>query len=210
MIIPALKKTYRDKTVLDIPETAIRNGSITAVCGRNGSGKSTLARILAGVIKDDSGTSLTLSDHTGYMCQASLPFRLSVRKNLLLNADKNCSKEENQQRADRLLEEIGLQEYAKKNAARLSGGQTQRMALARVLMKSYDLLILDEPTASMDQAAIPAAERLILDYQKRTGCTILLITHSPEQAERLADQVLLLDEGKIVSLSASVDEVLAR
>ena len=210
MIIPALKKTYRDKTVLDIPETAIRDGSITAVCGRNGSGKSTLARILAGVIKDDSGTSLALSDHTGYMCQASLPFRLSVRKNLLLNADKNCSKEENQQRADRLLEEIGLQEYAKKNAARLSGGQTQRMALARVLMKSYDLLILDEPTASMDQAAIPAAEKLIWDYQKRTGCTILLITHSPEQAERLADQVLLLDEGKIVSLSASVDEVLAR
>ena len=210
MIIPALKKTYRDKTVLNIPETAIRNGSITAVCGHNGSGKSTLARILAGVIKDDSGTSLALSGHTGYMCQASLPFRLSVRKNLLLNADKNCSKEENQQRADRLLEEIGLQEYAKKNAARLSGGQTQRMALARVLMKSYDLLILDEPTASMDQAAIPAAEKLILDYQKRTGCTILLITHSPEQAERLADQVLLLDEGKIVSLSASVDEVLAR
>ena len=210
MIIPALKKTYRDKTVLDIPETAIRDGSITAVCGRNGSGKSTLARILAGVIKDDSGTSLALSGHTGYMCQASLPFRLSVRKNLLLNADKNCSKEENQQRADRLLEEIGLQEYAKKNAARLSGGQTQRMALARVLMKSYELLILDEPTASMDQAAIPAAEKLILDYQKRTGCTILLITHSPEQAERLADQVLLLDEGKIVSLSASVDEVLAR
>jgi len=210
MIIPALKKTYRDKTVLDIPETAIRDGSITAVCGRNGSGKSTLARILAGVIKDDSGTSLALSGHTGYMCQASLPFRLSVRKNLLLNADKNCSKEENQQRADRLLEEIGLQEYAKKNAARLSGGQTQRMALARVLMKSYDLLILDEPTASMDQAAIPAAEKLILDYQKRTGCTILLITHSPEQAERLADSTLLLDEGKIVSLSASVDEVLAR
>ena len=210
MIIPALKKTYRDKTVLDIPETAIRGGSITAVCGRNGSGKSTLARILAGVIKDDSGTSLALSGHTGYMCQASLPFRLSVRKNLLLNADKNCSKEENQQRADRLLEKIGLQEYAKKNAARLSGGQTQRMALARVLMKSYDLLILDEPTASMDQAAIPATEKLILDYQKRTGCTILLITHSPEQAERLADQVLLLDEGKIVSLSASVDEVLAR
>jgi len=210
MIIPALKKTYRDKTVLDIPETAIRDGSITAVCGRNGSGKSTLARILAGVIKDDSGTSLALSGHTGYMCQASLPFRLSVRKNLLLNADKNCSKEENQQRADRLLEHIGLQEYARKNAAGLSGGQTQRMALARVLMKSYDLLILDEPTASMDQAAIPAAERLILDYQKRTGCTILLITHSPEQAERLADQVLLLDEGKIVSLSASVDEVLAR
>ena len=210
MIIPALRKTYREKTVLDISETTIRDGSITAVCGHNGSGKTTLAKILAGVIKDDSGSSLALSGHTGYMCQASLPFRLSVRKNLLLNADKNCSKEENQQRADRLLEKIGLQEYARKNAARLSGGQTQRMALARVLMKSYDLLILDEPTASMDQAAIPAAEKLILEYQKRTGCTILLITHSPEQAERLADQILLLDEGKIASLSASVEDILSR
>ena len=203
MIIPALRKTYQDKTVLDIPAITIRDGSITAVCGHNGSGKSTLAKILAGVIKDDSGHVPALSGHTGYMCQMSHPFRLSVRRNLLLNSDKNCSKTENQQRADRLLEEIGLGEYARKNAARLSGGQTQRMALARVLMKPYDLLILDEPTASMDQAAIPAAEKLLRDYQKRTGCTILLITHSPEQAERLADAVLVLEDGRIASFSGS-------
>lgn len=59
------------------------------------------------------------------------------------------------------------------------------MALARILMKDYDLLILDEPTASMDQASIPAAEKMISEYRERTGCTVLLITHSSEQAQRI-------------------------
>ena len=198
MILPALKKTYNGKTVLDIPETGIRDGSITAICGHNGSGKSTLGKILAGIIKEDSGKTLSSDLSVGYMRQASLPFRMSVRRNLLLNADKHLSKKEKNERAEMLMDAIGLKEYASVNAARMSGGQTERMALARILMKNYDLLILDEPTASMDQEAIPAAEKLICEYRDRTGCTILLITHSPEQAERLADTVLTLKDGKIV------------
>ena len=204
MIIPALKKTYKEKTVLDIPEITIRDGSITAVCGHNGSGKTTLGKILAGIIKDDSGQAPDLPEKVGYMSQASLPFLLSVRKNLLLNSDRSLSAKENQQRADTLLNVVGLKEFSNKNAARLSGGQTQRMALARVLMKRYDLLILDEPTASMDQEAIPAAEALILDYRDRTGCTVLLITHSPGQADRLADSVITLEEGKIYDKPSSL------
>lgn len=197
MIIPAVRKTYNEKTVLDLPETAIKDGSITAVCGHNGSGKSTLAKILAGIIKDDSGRVPALNQTVGYMTQHALPFRLSVRKNLLLNADKKRSAEENQAMAEQLLSAIGLTESASKNAAGLSGGQAERMALARILMKDYDLLILDEPTASIDQAAIPAAEKMILDYKQRTGCTVLLITHSSEQAKRLAEETILLKDGKI-------------
>lgn len=198
MIIPALKKTYNGKVVLDFPQTEVPDGSITVVCGHNGSGKSTLAKLLSGIIKDDSGRFARLSGKVGYMNQASLPFRLSVRKNLLLNADKKYSAKENQEKADRLLSEIGMTEYASKSAARLSGGQTERMALARVLMKDYDLLILDEPTASMDQAAIPSAEKMILDYRKRTGCTVIIITHSADQAERLADKRIVLEDGKVI------------
>ena len=94
MIIPAIKKTYNGKTVLNIPETEIEDGSLTVILGHNGSGKSTLSKILAGIIKDDSGFFLRLPLKVGYMTQASLPFRMSVRRNLLLNAGcfQKCKK----------------------------------------------------------------------------------------------------------------------
>lgn len=206
MILPALKKTYNGKLVLETSTITVPDGSIVAVCGHNGSGKSTMARILAGIIKDDSGKTIDLEQKVGYMCQASRPFRMSVRRNLLLNADKSLSKKENHARADALIAALGMDEFSSKNAARLSGGQTERMALARVLMKRYDLLILDEPTASMDQHVIPAAEELILDYRNKNHCTIFLITHSAEQAKRLADLVINLEEGHITSISGQTDE----
>lgn len=206
MIIPALHKTYKEKTVLDTPEIQIPDGSLTAVCGHNGSGKSTLAKILSGILKDDSGKLYRPKQKVGYMSQSSLPFRMSVRRNLLLNAEKSLPRKERRKRADQLLQAIGLSEYASKRANRLSGGQTQRMALARLLMKDYDLLILDEPTASVDQEAIPAAEALILDYRQRTGCTVLLITHSSDQADRLADQVIYLKDGKLKTPSGQSPE----
>lgn len=197
MLIPALTKTYNGKIVLDIPETEVPDGTVTAICGSNGSGKSTLAKILTGILKDDNGRSSIPGINVGYMCQISLPFRMSVKRNLLLNAQKGLSKSEKQSRADALLSSIGLSEISSKNAVKLSGGQVERMALARILMKDYDLLILDEPTASMDQASIPAAEKMISEYRERTGCTILLITHSPEQAQRMSSSVIALEDGKI-------------
>ena len=199
MIIPALKKTYAGRLVLELPELMIRDGSILAVCGQNGSGKTTFARILAGIIQDDEGNAKTLSVKAGYLSQHPLAFKLSVRKNLLINAEKNCSGQENEQRAEQLLEAVGLMEDGKKRADRLSGGQIQRMALARILMKKYELLILDEPTASMDQQMIPAAEQLLKKYQDQTGCTVILITHSPEQAARIADTMIVLEEGRLKS-----------
>ena len=212
MVIPALKKTYNGKTVLDIPETTITDGSITAICGHNGSGKTTLGKILAGIIKDDSSSfshhdirndsgSVIRDIRVGYMNQTSFPFRMSVRKNLLLNADKNLSGKEKQARADMLLSALGLSDTSSKNSKKLSGGQTQRMALGGLLMKDYDLLILDEPTASIDRESITAAEKAILDYKARTGCTIILITHSADQADRLADSVITFENGRITGIS---------
>jgi len=201
MILPPLKKSYHGKIVLDTSALTIPDGSIVAVCGHNGSGKSTLARILAGIIKDDSGKTIDLEQKVGYMCQNCRPFRMSVRRNLLLNSDKTLSKKENHARADALITALGMDEIASKNAARLSGGQTERMALARILMKPYDLLILDEPTASMDQNIIPAAEKLVLDYRSQTNCTVFLITHSTEQAKRLANLIIRLEEGSVTSVT---------
>ena len=199
MILPALKKTYQGQVVLDIPSIEIADGSIVAICGQNGSGKSTLAKILAGIEKPDTETKQEVSaspDRVGYLPQQSYAFHMSVRSHILLNKDPKKTKQENVAQAEALLQKIGLESMAKKNAKKLSGGETQKMALVRLLMKPYDLLILDEPTASMDTASLPTAEEIIRDYQSRTGCTILIITHSPEQAQRLAGQIIQLEDGK--------------
>ena len=188
--------------MLDIPSIEIADGSITAICGQNGSGKSTLARILAGMVKPDAAgrpesSSSSGTRTVGYLPQQSFAFHLSVLGNLMLNKDQGKTKQENLAQAEHLLQEIGLESMAKKNAKKLSGGETQKMALARLLMKTYDMIILDEPTASMDTASIPTAEEMICDYQRRTGCTILLITHSPDQAQRLARDTIHLEGGKL-------------
>ncbi len=198
MILPALKKTYQGQLVLDIPSIEIADGSITAICGQNGSGKSTLAKILAGIEKPDDGTvTSATAKSVGYLPQQSYAFHMSITSNLMLNKDPKKTKQENLAHAAQLLKEIGLESMAKKNAKKLSGGETQKMALARLLMKSYDMIILDEPTASMDTASIPTAEKMICDYQRSTGCTILIITHSPEQAQRLASHTIRLEGGKL-------------
>ena len=205
MILPALKKTFQGQVVLDIPSIEITDGSIVAICGQNGSGKSTLAKILAGIEKPDTAVSSGALPHSasakctvGYLPQQSYAFHMSVRSNILLNKDPKKTAQENAAQARTLLQKIGLESMAKKNAKKLSGGESQKMALARLLMKPYDLLILDEPTASMDTSSLPTAEALIRDYQSRTGCTILIITHSPEQAQRLASQIIRLEGGKLV------------
>ena len=197
MIIPPIKKTYAGQVVLDLPEMELPEGSIVVVRGTNGSGKSTFAKILAGIESADDKKKILENRTIGYMSQHTLAFSLSVRNNLMQNADPKRSRAENEARADLLLEQIGLAENARKNAKKLSGGQIQRMGLARILMKTYDVLILDEPTASMDRDAYPLAEDLIRTYQKETGGILILITHSEDQAKRMADSFLFLQDGKL-------------
>ena len=93
---------------------------------------------------------------------------------------------------------LGIEALAGQRAKKLSGGETARMALCRILMKPYELLILDEPTAAMDMESTLAAEECIRAYCSETGCGVLLITHSISQARRLAHRVIVLHEGKLI------------
>lgn len=199
MKIPAIKKTYQDQVVLDLPEMEFEEGSVLAIFGANGSGKSTFAKILAGIEQSDDRKIIAPDRTVGYMNQQTLAFRLSVKNNLMQNGDPKRSRSENMARADLLLEQIGLAADAGKNARKLSGGQRQRMGLARLLMKPYDILILDEPTASMNRDAVPLAEELIRNYHKENKGILILITHSMEQAERMADTFLYLEDGKMIN-----------
>ena len=193
MELHGLSKTYGGKRVLDIPSFDFASHTRYAVIGANGSGKSTLARLLAGVISPDAGGSVSGGGAVGHMPQKSLGFHLSVRRNLGLGVRDAQAGE----RARRLAAELGLDALAKRDGGSLSGGETAKLALARVLMGRWDTLILDEPTAAMDVPAALQAEDCILRYQRETGCTLILITHAFGQAERLGEQVLFLHQGQL-------------
>lgn len=192
MKIGGFSKSYDGHLVLNFPGMELEQGKIYAVIGANGSGKSTFAKALAGIISaDQKGMIIDKHVSAGYMPQKSYAFRLSVEKNIALGG-------ENEVRAKELMEALQIQHLAKKKANRLSGGETARMALARVLMKSFDLVILDEPTASMDMETTSLTEELIVKYCRETGCTLIVVTHSLQQARRVADEVLFFHKGELV------------
>ena len=138
----SFRKTYNRRVVLELPELELPEGQITAVIGPNGSGKSTFAKILAGIERADDKKPILSGVSVGYLPQKSFPFRMSTEKNILLNGNSPA-------RASELMKALGLESLAGQSAKKLSGGETARMALCRILMNRYDLLILDEPTAAM-------------------------------------------------------------
>ena len=191
MKISAFSNTYGGRTVLDFPGIQLQSGKIYAVIGANGSGKSTFAKILAGVLKADGQGSFADTASIGYMPQKNYAFRMTVRANILLNGKDEA-------RANALMDAIQLRHLENKRADKLSGGETARMALARLMMKRYALVILDEPTAAMDMETTSLSEDLIVQYVRETGCTLILVTHSLQQARRIADEVLYFHKGNLL------------
>lgn len=187
----AFTKSYHRRLVLSLPELELPKGQITAVLGPNGSGKSTFARVLSGIEAADDKKPILTGVTVGYLPQKSFPFRMSTEKNILQNGKDS-------RRAAALMQALGIEGLAGQSAKRLSGGETARMALCRILMRPYDLLILDEPTAAMDMESTLAAEKLILESCREQGCALLLITHSISQAKRIADRALVLHSGGLV------------
>ena len=190
MKISAFSKSYGSRVVLRFPDLELPDGCIIAVIGPNGSGKSTLARVLAGLERSDQKRPPLVPLLVGYMPQKSYAFRMNVARNLALNGSDS-------ERRKTLLRTLQIDILAGQSAKRLSGGETARMALARLLMRDYELLILDEPTAAMDVESTLTAETLLSDYCRDTGAGILLVTHSLQQARRIAQHVLFLHQGEL-------------
>lgn len=187
----AFSKTYNKRIVLELPELELPERQVTAVIGPNGSGKSTFAKILAGIERADEKKAILSAGSVGYLPQKSFPFRMSTEKNILTNGNDSV-------RAAELMKVLDIDTLAKQSAKKLSGGETARMALCRILMNRYDLLILDEPTTAMDMESTLKAEKLVRSTCDEQGCAILLITHSISQARRISDRVLVLHQGKLI------------
>ena len=204
-----VKKFYDARLVLNVPDLTIPAGEICALIGPNGSGKTTLLRVLAGTLPPDEGTirfeGITRGE-IGYLPQKPYAFDLSVLQNVLLPLGGVA---EAKSRAVNALERVGIGHLANARAKRLSGGETQRLALARLLVKPWKLLLLDEPTSAADVGAVEQIELALLGYARETGCALVYATHAPSQALRLGGRVLALSGGGIAE-AGEAEQVLRR
>lgn len=187
---------FGGRIVLEIPELQFVPGKRYGLIGENGSGKTTLIRMLAGTSKPSSGTIDGLEGKkVGYLPQSPYAFSFSVLQNVALALDGHGDAKEIAQKA---LVAVGMESLIEARGDRLSGGEAQRMALARVLVRTYDVLLLDEPTSSTDVRSMDLIETTLKDYVQKSQCTLIFSTHSPAQALRLADEVLYLEKGRLV------------
>jgi len=176
--------------VLDFPGAEVEKGKIYAIIGANGSGKSTFAKVLSGILTGDRRQKNDLGA-VGYMPQKNYAYRMTTIRNILLNG-------KDPERAASLMDALQIRHLEQKRADKLSGGETARMALARLMMKRYDLVLLDEPTAAMDMETTLLSEKLIVSYVRETGCALILVTHSLQQARRIADEVWYFHKGNLL------------
>jgi tungstate transport system ATP-binding protein len=176
----------------------IRAGESVAIVGANGSGKTTLLRLLHGVVPH-SGTRRAAAAPQAMVFQRPFLLHLSVRRNLRLAlwlAGAGLSARERRLRADEALARVGLQALCDRPARSLSGGEQQRLALARSWSVRPAVLFLDEPTANLDPSAKKEVEALLAGFVAE-GMTIVMSTHNLGQAKRLATRIVYMESGRI-------------
>ena len=207
LYIDNLTKKYGKKTVLDIKSLTIEKEKITGITGPNGCGKSTLLNIISGIDDEFSGdisyNGQALSrgevENMTYVFQKPYLFKRSVLENIAYPLKlRGLSHEQRDKRAMEMMVRFEIEDLKDERADLLSGGESQKVALARALVFEPKLLLLDEPTSSIDPDSIQVMEREILDFNKKTQATIVIVTHNMDQASRLCHNILSLNQGKVV------------
>lgn len=187
-----LRKDFGDRTVLQDISLTIGRGEFVALLGASGSGKSTLLRILAGLEDYDAGEVRSPKKlSVGFQEPRLLPFR-RVTGNVRLGHSAATSEE-----VSAALAEVGLTSFERHWPSSLSGGEAQRVALARALVRTPELLLLDEPFAALDALTRLKMQDLVLNIWRQHGFGVLFITHDVDEAIALADQVVVLEHGRI-------------
>jgi ABC-2 type transport system ATP-binding protein len=215
-----LTKRYGDETAVDGISFAVAAGSITGLLGGNGAGKTTTIGMTMGLVSPTGGrVSVFGADmardpykvlhrinlESPYV---DLPHRLTVRQNLTVFgllygvADRR-------ERIARLAADLDLAEFIDRPAGKLSAGQKTRVALAKALINDPDLLVLDEPTASLDPDTADWIRGHLERFRARRNATILLASHNMAEVERLCDRVLMMKKGQIVD-DGSPQQLLSR
>lgn len=177
----------------------VGSGEIVALLGRSGSGKSTVLRVLAGLSRDHSGErTVAGAPALAFQEPRLFPWR-DVRTNVAYGLTRSgLPKQQVRQRAEQALADVGLADRAGVWPLTLSGGQAQRVSLARALVAEPQLLLLDEPFGALDALTRLTMHTLLLNLWRRHGFGVLLITHDVDEAVSLADRVLVLEDGRVV------------
>ena len=179
----------------------IQSGELMSVLGPSGCGKTTLLNIVAGFLAPTEGQ-IVLNDNkvVGPSAERGMVFQqgalfewMSVRENVSFGPDmKGMSRAESRENVEHLLNVVGLSDFKEKAVYELSGGMQQRVALARCLANDPDVILMDEPLGALDALTREKMQSLVLDLWKETGKTIILITHSVEEALLLGERLLVM------------------
>jgi len=218
--VDALVKRYRSATAVDGISFRLAPGSVTGLLGGNGAGKTTTIAMLMGLVTPTSGTVSVLGAampkerhrvlhrmnfESPYV---DMPMRLTVRQNLTifgrLYAVANL-----RERIEQLAADLDLNDFLDRANGKLSAGQKTRVALAKALINQPELLLLDEPTASLDPDTADWVRQHLQDYRKTHDATILLASHNMLEVERLCDRVIIMKRGRIED-DDSPDQIMAR
>jgi tungstate transport system ATP-binding protein len=210
-----LTQKYGSRTVLRLPSLQIEPGEIFAVVGPSGAGKSTLLRLLAmletptqGQVtlhingRSVSSATATIADRRQLVMVFQRPVLLSrsVRANVAFGL-RIRGRRKSKAQVERTLARVSLSNLIDADAHTLSGGEMQRVAVARALVLEPQVLLLDEPTANLDPYNVRLIEDLIREQHRDYGTTIILVTHNVFQAQRLATRVALMLDGELVEVA---------
>lgn len=183
-----------DKPLLNPITATFEDNKVYGILGKSGCGKSTLLRTIAGLNKQMSGSIIKNDASVPYMMhQRYTNFDwLSCLDNVLIAERKRKGRRELKDEAIEVLKKVGLGDYLDRYPTELSGGMQQRLALARVLFAKPKVLLMDEPLSALDDATRERMQQLILDYHKETQNTILMVTHSVDEAIKMCDHIINL------------------
>ncbi len=204
------------KLLLDNVSFGVVKAEVLAVLGRSGAGKSSLLRLLNRLDEPTSGVVLldgqdyrnlspqTLRRRVGMIMQRAFLFPGTVAENVRfgpLQQGRSMTEVE----IESLLDQVGLDGYAQRDVKTLSGGEAQRVAITRALANDPEVLLLDEPTSALDEVAKQGVETLLESLIRQRGLTCVWVTHDAAQAGRMADSVLLLQEGRMTAFGPATE-----
>jgi tungstate transport system ATP-binding protein len=213
-----ISKRYGQREVLNIDNLEIGGGRIYCILGPNGAGKTTLFRIMSLLTLNDTGKIHVLGEEVTWqknqvvrlrrkmamVTQTSFMFEGSVYYNVAYGLRvRNTPAAEERKTVNESLELLGMMDFINQPARNLSGGERQKVAIARALAVKPRVLFLDEPTSNIDPASALDIERYIQYINKEMGTTIIMVTHNLFQARRLSEEIFFMWEGKIIEKGES-------
>jgi len=202
-----------DKAILDKITFKFEQEKIYGIIGPNGAGKSSFLKIITGFVKPTSGKvyfkDKVISEpqqNIAVVWQKPYMLRTTVYKNIAYGLKiRGLSKSEIKEKVNEVVEIFELNNIINQRAVSLSGGEMAKVAIARAVATSPDLLILDEPTASLDPKSILDIEKIIINLKERYNMTIILVTHNMFQAKRIADETLFFHSGRLIEVQPTTN-----